>query len=183
MKKILVFFCVLSLALCGVFSASAATLTKDEQAVLDVLNTKVQVESFEVSFPNEIIVQAENFFLAEDITASQAQKVIEKLQDIISVVKNNPKYISAPSDIYNSTHPRIREEIDKRLNKIFKALDLSRSYDGKNVNIVNREGVIYFTDEPIIKATGQTPSVIMPIAFGLICGGVCFVALRKRVRG
>ena len=158
-----------SFAVSVVFSASAATLTKDEQAVLDVLNTKVQVESFEVSFPNEIIVQAENFFHAEDITASQAQKVIENLQDIISVVKNNPKYI--------------REEIDKRLNKIFKALDLSRSYDGKNVNIVNREGVIYFTDEPIIKATGQTPSVIMPIAFGLICGGVCFVALRKRVRG
>ncbi len=183
MKKILVFFCALSLVLCGCLSVSAATITKEEQAVLDVLNTKVQFENFEASFPNEIIVQAENFFLAEDITSSQAQKVIENLKDIISVVENNPKYISTPTDIYHSTHPRIREEIDERLNNIFGILNLSHSYDGKNVNIVNKDGVVYFSDEPIIKATGQTPSVIIPIVVGLLCGGVCFITLRRKVRG
>lgn len=163
MKKLVLFMLSLMLVVCTAISVSAAELSEPEANILDKLSETVMVDDVPYNFPAQYVLQAENYMLSCDITESQSEKVIKKLDKIIAAAKTDSDKLSPYGNVYNYLSESTKTEIKKIGMDILKILDLSVSYDGENIDIVDTEGYAWFSDEPVVKKTGVTQSMLVPM--------------------
>ena len=77
MKKVVSIFAALLLVAISVVSAFAADVNANEKKVLDELKTSVKMQGTDMYWPDAFVNQAENYFNTIDMTAEQADKILE----------------------------------------------------------------------------------------------------------
>ncbi len=178
--------CILLISLM-VVSASAAGINENEQRVMDVLKSEVDLGQSGATYiiPENYINQAENFFLGYEMTAAQADEIIGYVQKAIDVVKSRTDMVSG--DVFNLDRlPYADKKAILNYGQLAcKVVGLTLIYDGTNVVITdeNDNGKLYFSSEPIIKVTGAQAVVIYvaaAIAAVLLVAGIT-VIVRRRV--
>ncbi|MDD2418608.1 MAG: hypothetical protein PHP68_06175 [Oscillospiraceae bacterium] len=177
MKKIITAIICIALVTAVCISASAAGLDTNKQKVMDALKTSVEIDGKLVSLPTDLLNQAENYLLRDDVTvtAVQADAVVGHVKDANDIIKNAG--ITKIEDLTSTERTAL-------LDKIYKAAEvvgLTVAVDSaKNTISILADGQLVATDEPALKVTGpNTTSLVVfsGIVFVLIAG--CFVAARK----
>ncbi len=169
MKKLLSAVLVIMLVMISVFSVSAAgDINDNEQEILDLLSTKVEVGESHAEIPAEYIAQAKSYFMTIDISDTQADEIIAILKDGIETGKkaledaeHHGKHIISLKDFTQAE----KEHILECGQKACEVIDLTLTYvpADNHVEIVeNSTGKPVFVDDAIIKTTGSDS--VLPLA-------------------
>ena len=102
MKKVVSIFAALLLVAISVVSAFAADVNANEKKVLDELKTSVKMQGTDMYWPDAFVNQAENYFNTIDMTAEQADKILE----VIKFGKSQLEATGADTLLHNRTGKR-----------------------------------------------------------------------------
>lgn len=191
MKKISAILVALVLVAASAITAFAAGINSNEQAILDELNTTVQMKGSTMSIPAAYVNQAENYFNTVDVTAEESKQIIAFIEE--------GKAILAKSDAENILDLTFAEkqELLASGRKAVGVLGMTMTYNkaDKTLTIITPQGETAFnatpklvtkganagtiTENPI-KPTGSNVNYTGFIALGaaavvLVAGGTYFV--------
>lgn len=177
MKKLMALLTSVLLIVAISLNASAAGLDSNKQKILNALKASVSVDGKTVSIPADILNQAENYLLRDDvvITADQASAVVEQINASIQVVKD------AGVTSMGALNGAQKTEILNKINKAAEAVDLTVSLDSaKNEIKVMSDGKLVAAVEPALKVTGpNATSIVIAIFVGIALLSACYVVARK----
>lgn len=192
MKKIFSAIVAVTLAVVMCMSVSAAGgLNDNEKAVLDKLkNSKVVgANGWSFSIPTEYINTVENYFNNIDMTASQKDTILAKIDEGMDIVKTQ-----ADGQNFNGTtyDLKLMDTASKRQvlqlgQEACAAVSATLTYDASanKVIIKDAQNTVIFTNTPVVKTTGQDFPITAAAVFGsvfvvVICGAVVLFAVSKK---
>lgn len=189
MKKILAILTVLVLV-ASVFTmgvSAAGAINANEQKVLDKLSETYTTKGKTYEIPDNYVNQAKNYFLTIDMTEAQANEIMGYLKEGEALVKSEDAKITTNIVNFDTFKYPVKKEILELGKKACKVVDLTLTYDGTYVKIVeDKTGKVAFIDEPIIKVTGAeasvAPAVVISAIVILSFAAVMFVAKKVTAR-
>ena len=175
--------------------ASAAGINADEQRILDELHTSVTMQGVEKYLPVDYINQAETYLQNVDLTASEANNVIAKIEEAKSAIEaTGAANVSEISDAQFNQIASIAKEAAAAGHAEIRVSRTDFAKHPANVTLVNKDtgkgtGVIdrgtggnggNVGNGGIIKTTGfDVPSVAMIAGAGLLMVSAAGVYLMK----
>ena len=201
MKKVVSIFAALLLVAISVVSAFAADVNANEKKVLDELKTSVKMQGTDMYWPDAFVNQAENYFNTIDMTAEQADKILE-------VIKFGKSQLEATGakNIADCTTAQ-KQELMATLVKVMAPVNGTASYDKATgeITLKSEKGEVIFkavptlvakgggksvdvngktTDGGVIKTTGASANTMVFVVVGAaavlaIAGGVFFVVKKR----
>ena len=201
MKKVVSIFAALLLVAISVVSAFAADVNANEKKVLDELKTSVKMQGTDMYWPDAFVNQAENYFNTIDMTAEQADKILE-------VIKFGKSQLEATGakNIADCTTAQ-KKELMATLVKVMAPMNGTASYDKATgeITLKSEKGEVIFkavptlvakgggksvdvngktTDGGVIKTTGASANTMVFVVVGAaavlaIAGGVFFVVKKR----
>ncbi len=201
MKKVVSIFAALLLVAISVVSAFAADVNANEKKVLDELKTSVKMQGTDMYWPDAFVNQAENYFNTIDMTAEQADKILE-------VIKFGKSQLEATGakNIADCTTAQ-KKELMATLVKVMAPVNGTASYDKATgeITLKSEKGEVIFkavptlvakgggksvdvngktTDGGVIKTTGASANTMVFVVVGAaavlaIAGGVFFVVKKR----
>lgn len=201
MKKVVSIFAALLLVAISVVSAFAADVNANEKKVLDELKTSVKMQGTDMYWPDAFVIQAENYFNTIDMTAEQADKILE-------VIKFGKSQLEATGakNIADCTTAQ-KKELMATLVKVMAPVNGTASYDKATgeITVKSEKGEVIFkavptlvakgggksvdvngktTDGGVIKTTGASANTMVFVVVGAaavlaIAGGVFFVVKKR----
>ncbi|MER2080258.1 MAG: LPXTG cell wall anchor domain-containing protein [Ruminococcus sp.] len=201
MKKVVSIFAALLLVAISVVSAFAADVNANEKKVLDELKTSVKMQGTDMYLPDAFVNQAENYFNTIDMTAEQADKILE-------VIKFGKSQLEATGakNIADCTTAQ-KKELMATLVKVMAPVNGTASYDKATgeITLKSEKGEVIFkavptlvakgggksvdvngktTDGGVIKTTGASANTMVFVVVGAaavlaIAGGVFFVVKKR----
>ncbi len=153
MKKLAVLILAIALLIVPMsISASAAdaALNDFEKKIIASLDENIEVDDLLFHLPQEYINQAENFLKSVDLTETQAEEILDLIQDC--------KDIAVADHIHSTSDLKILPQAEKQklLGKGQAAAEAAGAvltYNGEDV-VVTHNGTTVFEDAPIVKVTG-----------------------------
>ena len=161
-KKMMTMALALILAMSFMFSVSAETsgLNQYETALMQKLSQTFTINGKTGSLPAEQLNQARNYFISSaDLTEAQYKEVSAIVDKGIALIKTqNTTDVKAFSATVKTGLLDYAEEAAA-------VVDLSLTYDGKNITITDSADKTVFVNAPVIKVTGAavdpTSSVVV----------------------
>ena len=148
---------------------AAGAINANEQKILDKLSETYKVNSKTYSIPKNYVNQAKNYFLTIDMTEAQAKEILGYLNEGEALVKKEEAKLTTNVVNFDTFKYSIKKEILELGKKACKVVDLTLTYDGTYVKIVeDKTGKVAFIDEPIIKVTGANVTVTAAIAVSVM---------------
>ena len=155
MKKVVSIFAALLLVAISVVSAFAADVNANEKKVLDELKTSVKMQGTDMYWPDAFVNQAENYFNTIDMTAEQADKILE-------VIKFGKSQLEATGakNIADCTTAQ-KKELMATLVKVMAPVNGTASYDKATgeITLKSEKGEVIFKAVPTLVAKGGGKSV------------------------
>lgn len=175
MKKLLSAVLVVMLLVVSVFSVSAAgDINDNEQKILDLLATKVEVGESHAEIPAEYIAQAKSYFMTLDVNKTQADEIIAILKEGIETGKkaledaeHHGKHIVSLKDFTQAE----KEHILECGQEACEVIDLTLTYipaDNHVEIVANETGKTVFVDDAVIKTTGADSLAPLFVVAGAI---------------
>lgn len=193
MKRFLAIIASALLLATSATTAFAAGINSAEKDVLDALQTSVTMAEGEMVIPDEFINQAENYFNTIDMTADEAEEII----DIIEEGKDFLESTGA-ANIADMHYTKKYELLDIG-KEVVGVIDMTMSYDKttKTLYIYAPDGETAFAatptltpagelkDENIIKPTGDFNGLfgvatVGAVALVLVAVGALFIVKTKK---
>ena len=193
MKKVVSIFAALLLVAISVVSAFAADVNANEKKVLDELKTSVKMQGTDMYWPDAFVNQAENYFNTIDMTAEQADKILE-------VIKFGKSQLEATGakNIADCTTAQ-KKELMATLVKVMAPVNGTASYDKATgeITLKSEKGEVIFKAVPTLvakgggksvdvngKTTGASANTMVFVVVGAaavlaIAGGVFFVVKKR----
>ena len=177
MKKVVSIFAALLLVAISVVSAFAADVNANEKKVLDELKTSVKMQGTDMYWPDAFVNQAENYFNTIDMTAEQADKILE-------VIKFGKSQLEATGakNIADCTTAQ-KKELMATLVKVMAPVNGTASYDKATgeITLKSEKGEVIFKAVPTLVAKGGTMVFVVVGAAAVlaIAGGVFFVVKKR----
>lgn len=138
---------------------SAAGLNDYEQKLMDKLSAGVDINGTQVYLPAEYVNQAKNYFLSShDMTELEYNEIVGYVDDAIALVKEN-----APAGTFSfqALSSDVKNQLLSYGQKAAAVVELTLSYNGKNVKIVDKNNTVVFEDAPAVKTTGAEANFTM----------------------
>ncbi len=151
MKKLSAMLVALILVAATAFTAFAAGINDNEQAVLNELKTSVKMNGSEMVIPSEFVNQAENYFNTIDMTADESTEIIAILKKGESFLEN-----SGASNIADLTFAQ-KQTLLAYGKEVVGVLGMTMSYDTstKTLTIYDTNGKVAFSAVPTLTKAGQ----------------------------
>ncbi len=179
MKKLLVFVLVVAFALCGVFTASAATgISADEQRIIDALDDEIVFALGKDKLPPDYLNRLEDFLIRYELTPEQVEEVLAKIEEVKAEAKDME--ISKTDEINSSNAGNLVGAIEGAVQVVDKNASVNISSDRNLVIQFSDKSTVTF-EKTTVKATGVTGNVYASVAAGaLLLAGVAWVVLASR---
>ena len=179
LRKIAVSLGLSALMVVGfVFATSAAGLNSNEQKIMDKLSQTVTVDGKTAQIPTEYVNQARNYLTSTaDITDEQYTEIVKNIDAAFALVKEQKTV-----DI--SKFPAsVNAQLLDYVKKAAAVVDLTVSYDGKDVTITDAENKTVFEGKPAIKVTGvdMTPVFVLGGAAVILLGASVLVSKKMKL--
>lgn len=177
MKKMIALIVSVLVIVAVCVNASAAGLDSNKQKILDALKTTITVDGKTISLPSDILNQAENYLLRDDvvITADQANTIIDEIEASVQVVKDSG--VTSISQLSGAQ----KSEIINNMKDAGSVVDLTVTVDSaKNQLSVLSGDKLISAMEPALKVTGPdvtSLAVGVSVALALLAG--CYIVARK----
>lgn len=171
MKKILAILTLIILV-ASIFAVgvnAAGAINANEQKVLDKLSENVTANGKTFSIPKNYINQAKNYFLTIDMTDAQVKEIIGYLDEGEALVRKEEEKLTTNIVNFETFEYSVKKEILELGKKACEVVDLTLTYDGAHVEIVeDKTGKVSFVDEPIVKVTGANVTATAAIAVSVV---------------
>lgn len=195
MKKLSAMLVALILVAATAFTAFAAGINNNEQAVLNELKTSVKMNGSEMVIPSEFVNQAENYFNTIDMTADESSQ-------IIAILKEGEKFLenSGASNIADLTFAQ-KQTLLAYGKEVVGVLGMTMSYDtaSKTLTIYDTNGKVAFSAVPALTKTGKIVDngtikttgaqadfggimAVSAVALVMVAGGAFYLAKTKKER-
>lgn len=169
-------FAVLTMSL-SVFAAGS--INADEQRVLDILATKIDVKGVKVGLVAENITKAENYFKTIDLSKTQADTAIAAIQKGIDLLKE-----AQVKDVFDLPFEK-KEELLGYGNEAIGVVNMTITYDitEHNFKIYDdaTQNIVYLQDEVIKTMGGTYWGYVFAGAALLLAAGFVFISSKKKV--
>lgn len=179
LRKIAVSLGLSALMVVGcVFAASAAGLNSNEQKIMDKLSQTITIDGKSAKIPAEYVNQARNYLTSTaDITDEQYTEIIKNIDSAFALVKEQKTV-----DI--SKFPAsVNSQLLEYVKKAAAVVDLTVSYDGKDITITDADNKTVFEGKPAIKVTGvdMTPVFVLGGAAVILLGASVLVSKKMKL--
>ncbi len=195
MKKLSAMLVALILVAATAFTAFAAGINDNEQAVLNELKTSVKMNGSEMVIPSEFVNQAENYFNTIDMTADESN-------DIIAILKKGESFLenSGASNIADLTFAQ-KQTLLAYGKEVVGVLGMTMSYDTstKTLTIYDTNGKVAFSAVPTLTKAGQIKdnnaikttgaeanfggvAAVSAVALIMVAGGAFYLVKTKKER-
>lgn len=180
MKKLLsVVLAIMMLVICTFGASAAGDINANEQKILDLLSTKIDVGGSHAEIPAEYINQAKAYFMTIDIKDDEAEQIVAVLNEGIATgtaalkdAEAHGKHIVSLADFSKED----KEHILACGQTACAVIDLTLTYvpADNHVEIVdNKTGKIVFIDDAIVKITGSN----MLVPFAVVAGAIVLLVV------
>lgn len=195
MKKLSAMLVALILVAATAFTAFAAGINDNEQAVLNELKTSVKMNGSEMVIPSEFVNQAENYFNTIDMTADESTEIIAILKKGESFLEN-----SGASNIADLTFAQ-KQTLLAYGKEVVGVLGMTMSYDTstKTLTIYDTNGKVAFSAVPTLTKAGQIKdnnaikttgaeanfggvAAVSAVALIMVAGGAFYLVKTKKER-
>lgn len=175
-----IFACVATVAMAATlsFSAFAANLDANKQKVLDAVSQSITVDGKKVELPAEYKTQAENYLKRDDveITADQADAVVEQIDAAIEVVKKSG--VTDLAKLSSADKAKIADKVQAAA----AIVELKVVFDSaKNtITITDKDNKVVATMEAPVKTTGANAgAAVAVLGFAAVLLAGCAVVAKK----
>jgi hypothetical protein len=185
MKKTVLFLLTFILMLSAAPSVLAANVSEGEALILEKMNYSAAAGEITYTFPKRYVGQMENYLLAHDVSDSTAKGVVKDLDKIIKTAESEIENFKTYGEVFDLLSPKAKASVNKSVLSIAKRLGLSVSYDKDCTKLIDGEGCAWFSNEPIVKATGKAqnfavPAIILFVAVIIFSGRKIFLEVTGR---
>ncbi|MGX8833536.1 LPXTG cell wall anchor domain-containing protein [Amedibacillus sp. YH-ame6] len=181
MKKITnLIMSILVCATCALSPINAtAGVDENEQAVLDILKSGINVNGKIVTIDSTYISQAESYFMRDDVSMNENQKstIITQIESAKKIIiDNNVTNLATINKKYQDQIIDIAQTAASVM-----GVRISVDYPSKIITVIDKNGQVIFTAEKAIKNTGDDYTSILALsgAFAILLAGAGIVALKK----
>ena len=187
MKKIFAILLALLVLIvpCCIGASAAGAINAEEQRILDFLDQYIQLGKTKYHIPDEYIAQAKNHFLTADITKTEADEIIDFIDEGIEILKHD----ATPDEEFHMEVLPVahKEKILELGQKACEVVDLTLTYDSTETTVVitkidpaTGNPVEIFDDEPIVKTTGgEVNAIVISSAILAVVMVAAFVISKK----